>query len=140
LDVNVLVALAWPNHVHHDAARGWFRATGQTAWATTPVTEAGFVRVSSNATMLANAVTPADALGLLARMRRRPGHVFLADDIEMVVSDVVAPERVVTHRLVTDAHLLAVAHRHGARLATFDRALASLGPRAAVTVIPATAG
>ena len=23
-DVNVLVALAWPNHVHHEQARGWF--------------------------------------------------------------------------------------------------------------------
>ena len=23
-DVNVLIALAWPNHVHHDAARSWF--------------------------------------------------------------------------------------------------------------------
>ena len=24
LDVNVLIALAWPNHVHHAAARAWF--------------------------------------------------------------------------------------------------------------------
>ena len=23
-DVNTLIALAWPNHVHHDAARSWF--------------------------------------------------------------------------------------------------------------------
>ena len=25
LDVDVLVALAWPNHVHHDPARAWFK-------------------------------------------------------------------------------------------------------------------
>jgi predicted nucleic acid-binding protein len=25
LDVNVLIALAWPNHVHHGIARNWFR-------------------------------------------------------------------------------------------------------------------
>ena len=24
VDVNVLVALAWPNHVHHGATRSWF--------------------------------------------------------------------------------------------------------------------
>jgi predicted nucleic acid-binding protein len=26
LDVNVLVAFAWPNHVHHSAAQHWFDA------------------------------------------------------------------------------------------------------------------
>ena len=26
LDVNVLVALAWPNHVHHTQAHRWFSA------------------------------------------------------------------------------------------------------------------
>jgi predicted nucleic acid-binding protein len=26
LDVNVLVAFAWPNHVHHAAAQHWFDA------------------------------------------------------------------------------------------------------------------
>jgi predicted nucleic acid-binding protein len=24
LDVNLLIALAWPNHVHHTSARAWF--------------------------------------------------------------------------------------------------------------------
>lgn len=27
LDVNVLVALAWPNHVHHEAVQAWFTET-----------------------------------------------------------------------------------------------------------------
>ena len=136
LDVNVLVALAWPNHVHHQAARSWFGAVATDAWATTPFTEAGFVRVSSNPAAVTPAVSPADALALLARMRARAGHVFLVDDVEMVVAAVVAPERVVTHRQVTDAHLLAIAVRHKARVATFDRGLESLGGRRAVTLIP----
>ena len=50
LDVNVLVALAWPNHVHHVAARAWFNDVGQKRFATCPVTQSGFVRVSSNRT------------------------------------------------------------------------------------------
>ncbi len=41
LDVNVLVALAWPNHVGHHAAREEFHAhAAETGWATTPITEA----------------------------------------------------------------------------------------------------
>src|SRR5207245_48853 len=117
LDVNVLISLAWPNHVHHMAARAWFRRRGRNGWATTPVTEMGFVRVSSNVAAIADAVTSAEAFTLLARMRSVRGHLFLPDDIAHVVSDLVAMERVVTHRMVTDAHLLAVARRHHARLA-----------------------
>ena len=50
-DVNVLIALAWPNHVHHHPARparSWFAANRSTGWATCPLTEAGFVRISCN--------------------------------------------------------------------------------------------
>ncbi len=48
LDVNVFVALAWPNHVHHDAVRSWFTETRTSGRATCSLTEAGFVRVSCN--------------------------------------------------------------------------------------------
>jgi uncharacterized protein len=126
LDVNVLVSLAWPNHVHHGASRRWFRMRSGQPWATTPVTESGFVRVSSNASAIPTAVTPAEALSLLARIRGLEGHRFLVDDVEMVVDEHVERERVVAHRLVTDAHLLAVARRHGARLATLDRGVATM--------------
>ena len=47
-DVNVLVALAWPNHVHHARALDWFREHSPLGWATCSITETGFVRVSSN--------------------------------------------------------------------------------------------
>ena len=36
LDVNVLIALAWPNHVHHVAARAWFEEHREEGWATCP--------------------------------------------------------------------------------------------------------
>lgn len=127
LDVNLLVCLAWPNHVHHRPARRWFRARSQQPWATTPVTESGFVRVSSNRAAIPTAVSPSEALQLLTRIRQVDGHVFLPDDVECVVGDSQAPaSRVVGHRQVTDAHLLAVARRHGARLATLDRGVAAM--------------
>lgn len=119
LDVNVLVALAWPNHVHHDVARRWFLESSPSGWATCPPTESGFVRVSSNPAV-PYAVTPADAMSLLARLRYVEGHEFLDDDVSLVASPHVDRGRIVSHRQVTDAHLLAIARRHRARLATLD--------------------
>lgn len=144
LDVNVLISLAWPNHVHHRPARQWFHDRPSGLWATTPVTESGFVRVSSNRAAIPMAVTPPDALSLLATMRHLPNHVFLPDDLEQVLGKGHVPTgRVATHRLVTDAHLLALARRHGARLVTLDRGVTALaGPGAGDVVlipVPATA-
>lgn len=136
LDVNLLVSLAWPNHVHHVQALAWFWGRGGQPWATTPITEAGFVRVSSNGSAIPAAVTPAEAIALLDRMRGVAGHEFLADDVPLVVDRYLAPERVATYRLVTDAHLLALARRHGARLATFDRGVAGLAGGEDLVLVP----
>ena len=79
LDVNVLLALAWPNHQHHGAAHRWFGKSGKHGWATCAVTELAFVRLSSNPSFTADAVTPVEAAALLARYKAHPGHRFLAD-------------------------------------------------------------
>lgn len=136
LDVNLLVSLAWPNHVHHVQALAWFRRRGGQPWATTPFTEAGFVRVSSNTSAIPAAVTPTEAIALLDRMREVAGHEFLADDVSLVVGAHLAPEHVATYRQITDAHLLAVARRHGARLATLDRGVAALARGADLVLVP----
>ncbi|MGH8998269.1 MAG: TA system VapC family ribonuclease toxin [Acidimicrobiia bacterium] len=81
LDVNVLVALAWPTHIHHRAARRWFADCHGQGWATAPVTEFGFVQVSSNPAAVGDPLTPAEALAVLEEIRRRPGHQTWADDI-----------------------------------------------------------
>jgi hypothetical protein len=139
-DVNVLVALAWPNHVHHDRARAWFEASHRKGWATCPVTESGFVRVSSNRRVVPDARRPADAILLLREMTALPGHVFWADATSLARSRWIAADRLVGHGQVTDAHLCAVALDHGGRLVTFDGGVAEVlprgvDPREAVTVL-----
>ncbi len=127
LDVNVLVALAWPNHVHHRAAQTWFgRETRQ--WATTAMSECGFVRICSNPRAVPTAVSPRDAILMLSQMRSAGDHEFLPDPVGLVVGTAIAPERVTGHQQVTDAHLLAVALAHQAALTTFDRGAAALAP------------
>lgn len=133
LDVNVLVALAWPNHVHHGAARAWFAENQRHGWATCGVTESGFIRVSSNRRITPDARPPAEAAELLRRMCALPRHTFLIDDVQLAEHAAVMGGRVLASAQVTDFHLLLVAQAHTANLATFDRGLLpiadSLGAR-----------
>lgn len=122
LDVNALVALAWDTHVHHPAIAAWF--DGRTEpWATCPVTEAGFIRVSSNPKVMEGALSVDRARGVLRELRAAGDHRFLANDVSLTDAD--AP-RIAGHRQVTDALLLTVARRCAVPLVTFDRAIAKL--------------
>ena len=126
LDVNVLIALAWPSHVHHEAAHHWFRGQQAEGWATSPVIQSGFVRISSNPKIFQPARVPVEALALLADITELPGHHFWEDRIDLCRSRHVESARIVSYHQVTDAHLLAIALEHGGMLATFDRALPGL--------------
>ncbi|MDQ3632612.1 MAG: PIN domain-containing protein [Actinomycetota bacterium] len=123
LDVNALVALAWDSHVHHAVVRSWFAASAQHGWSTCPVTESGFVRVSSNPQVISAAISVIDARVVLTALRQQSAHRFLTDDVSLADSDVPV---LVGHRQVTDAHLLVLARRHGTRLLTFDGGAAAL--------------
>ena len=124
LDVNALVALAWDSHVHHARMHTWFVDHGHRAWATCPITESGFVRVSSNPKVLPSAIGVDAALAVLSALRGVAGHRFLSDDVSLTDGDVPA---VTGHRQVTDAHLLTLARRRGVCLVTFDAAILALG-------------
>lgn len=128
LDVNVLIALAWPNHVHHEAAHRWFRTQQPTGWATTAVTQSGFVRISSNPKVFQQARTPTQALALLGQITGLPGHEFWEDRTDLCHSPHLAASRIIRYDQVTDAHLLAIALDHGGILATFDRGIPGLAP------------
>lgn len=124
-DVNVLVALLWESHLHHATARRWFASS--TGFATCAITQAGFVRVSSNPRVLADAIGVAHATAVLAALVARHDHTFLRDDHGYVGNPHLPHDRVVGHRQVTDAQILAVARQHGAQVVTLDAGLAALG-------------
>jgi hypothetical protein len=129
LDVNLLIALAWPNHVHHLPALAWFQRHQAEGWATCPVTECGFVRVSSNAASVPEARTPREAILLLRRIVALPHHEFWQDDVSFANSVAMDELPLVGYRQVTDAHLVTLALRRGGRLATLDGKIRSLVPR-----------
>jgi toxin-antitoxin system PIN domain toxin len=127
LDVNMLIALAWPSHVHHRQAQAWFSANAAAGWATCPLTQCAFVRVSSNRKVIPEAVTPKEALALLGQIVGQRTHVFWPDDLGLPAEEV-SSMLLVGHRQVTDAYLLGLAIRHGGRLVTLDAGAAALLP------------
>jgi uncharacterized protein len=123
LDVNVLVALFDPDHVHHEVAHAWFGDHRADGWATCPVTETGFVRVLSNPAYNGT-VTRLEAIVERLRMFRASGHHHFWDEAVSITDlEAVRPSYVRGHRQVTDIYLLALAVRMGGRLATFDRSV-----------------
>jgi uncharacterized protein len=125
LDINVLIALAWPNHVHHGEAQEWFLRKAVSAFRTCPITQTGFVRISSNTAFTANAVTPLEALALLRKVTELPGHEFWPDDLPL--ADAFPPGVFLgSHRQITDRYLLALAAAHDGVVATLDRGISVL--------------
>lgn len=123
LDVNALVALVWDSHVHHARIREWFTENSGAGWATCPITESGFVRVSANPRILPSPIGIDDARRVLGSLRSVAGHSFLVDDVSITDDDV---PPVAGYRQVTDVHLLALARRNHTSLVTFDRGLATV--------------
>jgi uncharacterized protein len=48
LNVNALIALLDPAHVHHDRAHEWFAVQGMENWVSSPTTENGTIRIASH--------------------------------------------------------------------------------------------
>ena len=123
LDVNELVALFDPDHVHHDVAHDWFADAGRSGWATCPLTEAGFVRVLSNPAYSGAVTRAVDLAGRLRRFCGSAGHVFWPDGVSLLDGSVFDLSRAAGHRQLTDIYLLGLAHTRGGRLVTFDRTI-----------------
>ena len=126
LDANLLIALAWPQHVHHAKAHEWFAKVGRSAWATCPLTELAFIRISSNPKIIPEAVTPREALAMLMKIVGLPGHHFWSDDVTPTKAATFDSLALVGHRQVTDAYLLALAQYHKGKLATLDGGVVEL--------------
>ncbi len=128
LDVNVLLALAWPNHQFHFPATERL-ARGRERWATCALTQLGFIRLSSNPAAVGASKTPWEVASLLSLLTQDSRHVYW---------DLLPPpgnreflgsfERILGSKQVTDAYLLTLAIRNHAKLLTFDSRIPSIAP------------
>ncbi|MEX2301699.1 MAG: TA system VapC family ribonuclease toxin [Bryobacterales bacterium] len=123
LDVNVLIALAWPNHQFHRSATARLEPA-QVRWATCCLTELGFIRLSSDPRIVGKSVTPMQAAMLLQAMVSDERHLFL-DTLGSPTQPPFLPvfERILGPKQVTDLYLLSLAANHKAHFLTFDARL-----------------
>ena len=102
LDVNVLIALADPDHVHHERAHAWASHGLANGWASCAITENGFVRILSQPAY-PGAFTVAAAVGLLRSARAVSGHQFWPSNVSLADPEILDATSLLGHRLITDA-------------------------------------
>ena len=140
LDVNVLIALLDPMHVHHDPAHHWFAKRGDLAWATCALTQNAVLRILGHPRYPNSPGAPAVVANLLKQLIRHPRHQFWADSLSLLMAPEVQVSALIDSSQIADTYLLALAVRQEARLASFDRRLvtsAVAGGPEALELIPA---
>ena len=113
LDINVLLGCSWKSHADNTALIGWLLQVND--WATCPLTESGFMRISMTTAYHASFDDARRSLATLCALR---SHRFLTDDVKAALLPVLS-----SYKDTTDAHLVILAKRHGLKLATLDGTL-----------------
>ncbi|MBS0344641.1 MAG: VapC toxin family PIN domain ribonuclease [Proteobacteria bacterium] len=125
LDVNMLIALIDPAHVHHDLVHDWFARKGRKGFATCPLTENGLLRIVGNPKYPNSPGPPSAVAPALAALRALPGHAFWPDTVSIADPAHLDASLLSNHARVTDSYLLALAYAQGGKLASLDRRLAT---------------
>ena len=126
LDINVWLAFADENHMHHIRARHYWETEAVRQVAFTRTTMLGLLRLLTNKVVMAgHPFTVAEAWSAYQSFRKLPEVVWIGDQIDLAAQadDVLAEvtkARDFTPLHWTDAHLAALARVTGCRLVSFD--------------------
>jgi toxin-antitoxin system PIN domain toxin len=127
LDVNVLVALFDPGHVHHRVVARWFSAPGL-QWGLCAFSEAGFLRVSTNS--VAGNRSLEQATNVLKSFTNDPCYRFWPIKSGWTSISEPIQDRIYGHQQVTDAFLLGLAIQENGVFVTLDKAIRYMaGPK-----------
>ena len=117
IDVNALIALVDPLHVHHEKVSYWFLNSHLEGWATCPIIENGFVRILGHLNYPNGSGSTDSTRELLIRLCMQPGHQFWPDSISIRKE---YGSSLPLSKHLTDYYLLALAISRNAKLATLD--------------------
>ena len=122
LDVSVLLPLFDTGHIQHERAKAWWAGNTEAGWASCPLTQNGFARISCQPRYPRPAQL-VDALAVLGSQLALPDHEFWPDDISIADDAIFDHGYILGPNQITDVYLLGLAVQHGGRLVTFDRGL-----------------
>jgi toxin-antitoxin system PIN domain toxin len=123
LDVNVLIALLDPRHIHHDLAHTWLAGSAPLPWASCPLTENAVLRILGHPRYPNSPGPPIVVARLLEGWRHLSRHRFWHDRLSLLTPGVLDGERLLDPSQIIDVYLLALAVDHGGSLVTLDRRL-----------------
>jgi len=123
LDLNVLIALTDPEHQHHQKARNWLASSGRERLGVCPLTEAGFLRVTTNPAFYPGPRTLEQAIAILQGLKGRDDYWYCPIDESWVTLTAPFAARIHGHQQITDAYLLGLAIKEKGTLVTFDKSI-----------------
>jgi uncharacterized protein len=127
LDVNVIIASVFADHVMHLPARRFVKSLER--FYTTPTVQGGFLRFATRPLKNERGeherprLTMVEALAKLREFTEAMGHVFVSDDAPFTD---LAMRSMQGHRQWTDAYLLHIAGKHAVRLASLESRMTTI--------------
>jgi len=127
LDVNVVIASVFADHVSHRQARRFVESLKR--FYTTPTVQGGFLRFATRplknerGELQQPRLTMMGALAKLREFTETDGHAFISDDAPFTDLGLRSMQG---HRQWTDAYLLHVARTHNLSLASLESRMATL--------------
>lgn len=125
LDVNVLIALMDPLHVHHEPCHHWFSARGTAPWSSCAVTQNGVLRILGHPRYPNSPGSPGVVSEILQALVSHPQHEFWDISPSLLSQAHVNMSALLDSAQITDTYLLALAVHQGGLLATLDRRLST---------------
>jgi predicted nucleic acid-binding protein len=127
LDVNVIIATVFVDHVMHLPARRFVESLDR--FYTTPTVQGGFLRFATRSLKNERGgqrqprLTMADALAKLREFTETEGHGFVGDDAPFTELGLRSMQG---HRQWTDAYLLHIARKHNLHLASLEGRMSAI--------------
>lgn len=123
IDLNVLIALTEPEHDQFFSAQEWFGGSKGAALGLCPLTEAGFIRITTSPSFRPGPRSMAQAIEVLEMLKAESSYWFCQIDRSWVTLTTPFASRISGHQQVTDAYLLGLAIKEDGVLVTFDRGI-----------------
>ena len=122
-DINVWLALAFEVHLHHGAAKAWFEGTEPDSCAFCRLTQQGFLRLATNPAIFKDEAVTMDVAWSCYDKLLEDERVYFMREPEGLERAwrVCTRNRGYSHRVWSDAYLVAFARTANLKIATFDQ-------------------